>query len=298
MPETHFQALYNQYLLSRELSDAKLKEKCLQQLHSYVYSYPLKRYLCDEDTASEFYLFIFRKIEGFFEDYQADKQVNFLAFVAVKVRFAFLKFQEKRNTYAHTLERQFTGWQTELTGNEVLPETGGRTSGLQQKLSMLMREVFQRLDASREIPVRLYYGFPLQLSHFRLLLKQNGNLAVFQHYRDYLITLKSATTEQKQEKEKVMERLQLVYLSLLDKQKQASIQEEEELKARHRKLIDEYFRIKSTVTLKTVARILNKSILHVHRRIVSATKTIKDYLMDKMHELQSALSGPMIHAEN
>ena len=64
--ETEFQELYNSY----NQADKLKREKSLHKIHEYIYYYASKRFQADEDTASDFYLYIHERLFHIINEYQ------------------------------------------------------------------------------------------------------------------------------------------------------------------------------------------------------------------------------------
>ncbi len=258
MNETDFQELYASYERSEEGSNER--QSCLNTLHHHIYQYPARRFRTDADKAAEFYAYYYGKIDSLFKEYDPSQQISFLTFLSVKLKFAYFRFLSKNRQ----VTADFKDWNDELT---IAPEPEA-ASGLWAEVKALLMNIINSLALDDEMRIRLYYGFPLKLSHFRELLKRRIGLRIFQMYREYLVAVNKYNFDQQQEKERLLGRL-----SELDA---------DEARRLRQRLIKRFFKITSPISLRTISKMLDETVSTLHRRITRTVEMIREKIVENI----------------
>ena len=281
MNETQFQELFEQYGAS--LNGSSERTRCLRILHEHIYRYPVRRYKADPDTASEFYEFIYSKIELFFLEFDATLKISFMVFVAVRLRYYYLSFLRKKSGKGSHDEVSID-WSDEASYNIIYFSEQKENRKHENSIKRIVVNAFSVLEEDEEMPVRLYYAFPLRLSHLRYLFKRHKGISAFIEYRKYLEKIIEWEDKEKEFKDKIALKLRKIEI---ESQKSAL---SEELQQKKAELIEEYFRVNNPTSVKKISLLLKFAVSVVHRRLSKARDKIKDYLFINYNQLQIVLN--------
>jgi len=268
MNEIDFQELFKLYHASKVGS--KERKKALEILHCFVYEYPHRRFRSGREAASEFYMEVFERIETWFHDYDPNYNVSFIIYLNIKLRGTFFNFiQKKRDARLALNSNDF---------HEINPDQnytslfGTESAGLNEsdeKNRYLIQYALNQLSMDEQIAVRLHYGFPLKLSHFRALQKKHTTFSSVEAYRKYLHLLAGHFDKESAEKENTF--MQLVKFEVRKRQKRQDNKTDDTLRQNRRKtrLIVRFNRVGKGLKLKVIAEVMNENVTYVHRRLKS-----------------------------
>ncbi|MDH5721061.1 MAG: hypothetical protein OEZ13_10695, partial [Spirochaetia bacterium] len=265
MNETGFQELFKRYNAS--LNDSLERKKCLDLLHEHIYLYPVKRYRADSDTSSEFYEYIYSKIEFFFTEFQSDKNISFMVFVAVRLRFYYYKFLKMKHKKEKPDELNID-WNDEASYNTLFFSEARPERRRKKNIKRVIGDALTTLDEHEEMSTRLYYGFPLRLRHLRYLFKTHQSVSVFAEYRTYLQNLIDWENKEKLIKEKI--ELKLRKIEIESNKNKIS----QELEVKREELLEDFFDVKNPTSIKKISVLLKVAVSVVHRRLSKARKKI------------------------
>ena len=162
MTETELQELYIQF--KQNPVNSNIRKKCKEKLHYIVYSYPAKRFRADFDTASDFYLYFYPKIDEILIKYDPERKVSLQAYLSVQLRLNYYKFIGKRNADGdRKMNQTLYGWDEEI-GLQISDDRENEhktQAGPWKKFNDLIAKAFHLLSQDEEIRVRLYHGFTL-----------------------------------------------------------------------------------------------------------------------------------------
>ena len=263
MKEIDFQALYNLYTKAESHAE---RQECIETLHRIIYKYPSLRFGCDRDTSSDFYLKIFEKIPGYFEEYKPQSGYSFSMFICVKLRFAFYRFIGSKEVSISK-------------NNELALDYDFSSSQNSNKTSLdffnlIIEKALTNLADKNQLLMRLYYAFPLLIRELRYLVKVHNSLEAFAHYREYLQVVQEALKKEKYTKLRAFENLQ-----------RDGLNEERRLK-----LLKKFFESKPIVTYKQIANLVKETISLVQRKIKESEGEIKNELIFTVKEFRSLIN--------
>ncbi|GEM_PF-6416685 len=245
MIETEFQALYEGW--SKTQPDTPERNAIWEKVHYYVYSYAKKRFKASDDDAADFYLYVYSRIESIFSNYKPEYQILFFIFFSVKLRGMYLNFVDavsRKNEYV--LFRTFVDGEQDLL---ISPLSALEPSSHEREQREKLYAVLQQLPIFDEITLRMAFGFPLAVRHFRMLLKKNG-ASIFKDYREYLKFYCRKSEVERTKRNKIMERINMLTIRKLrnadHSPQDATIQE----------LIQQYHKPKRVVSHNVISRIL------------------------------------------
>ncbi len=205
MIETEFQALYEGWLKTQP--DTPERNSIWEKVHYHIYSYAKKRFKASDDDAADFYLYVYPRIESIFKAYKPDYEIQFFIFFAIKLRGMYLNFVSKvsRKNY-YVLFRSFVDGEQDLL---MAPLSTLEPSSHERKQREKLYAVLKQLPIFDEIMLRLAFGFPLAVRHFRMLLKKKG-ASIFKDYREYLKSYCQKSEKERTKRRKIMERINVL----------------------------------------------------------------------------------------
>ncbi len=281
MKETDFQALYSDY--HGTLPESKEREEILQGLHHYVYQYAIKRFRANDDMASDFYMKMYDRIEKFFHDYDSKRGISFAIYLAVILKRNYLKFflstTQKENRYQDFVHQNpEIPWDPPATDNNGEEEIEERAS-----IEKLVLEAIGFLELNKQMTLRLYFGFYLLLSHLRKLLNVHGNLKFFPLYRKYVQKMKAWSVNEVMARKEILEKAEKEYFRYQ--------QDTNNMKSDKRRdhLIEDFYKIKTPVSLNFISQLMKKSTSQIHRLIKSAKQELKKIFHERYQEILKTL---------
>ncbi|MDH5716756.1 MAG: hypothetical protein OEZ22_03845 [Spirochaetia bacterium] len=282
MDETGFQELFIKYSQSQEGSIER--EKCKELLHEHIYLYPIRRYRASSDDASDFYLYLYPKINLLFESYNPNKNISFLVYLSVKLRYYFYKFLEKnKSKKILNIENSHVSWENEADSRPFF--VSHENDNDKDKLKSFIQKAIESLEPAEELPTRLYYGFPLRLKHLRFLFKTHGSYLIFDEYREYLNKLNEWEKKESKNKKNLLIKLQKIQLKI-----ETNKEKEDELFKKQKEALDDFFNIKNPISLKKISDILKEAISVIHRKIKKARFKIKNFILNKFEEFKELVN--------
>jgi len=278
MNETSFQQLFVLYKESKPGSEQK--KKVLNEIHHYIYSYPSRRYQVSSDLSADFYAENIQKIESFIEQYDPSYNISFYVYLTVKIKRRFLNFLEKNNHIKNKENiNEFYEISPDAHYDPVFEPTHAYGGDKKNTIQYLLGKCLAKLPIDEEIPLRLHFGFPLKLSHFRELKRQHKSVDLFSNYRKYLELLQDNLQKEKSVKETMFTKL--IYLDYRIKTDNLTSH-----KVRKDKILAQYFKPRSGLQLKFISLVVNQNITFVHRRIKSAKKKLLKLLPNEYSDFQ------------
>ena len=259
MNDLEFQVLYTNYKLAQ---DIKEKNLCIEQVHHYVYRYATKRFKAQADIASDFYSYIYDKIPSFFEEYDQYSEIRFSIFIAVKLKYYYLKFinLETNKTKGIAFE-EYKDWNTPLY---IYPKQIKQSENEQ-----LVQEALERLPIENQICIRLRFGFLLMLKHLRFLMYQWKTIAFFELYRKYLIKLEHWNEQEREKKENLLSKI------LHQKNEPPN---NLKMKQTYKNRFKNLNLIKEPIKLKEIANMIQRNTSYVYRQINRGLSEIKSFI--------------------
>lgn len=282
MSETDFQELFVSYEKSPE--SLKKRQNLIRALHLYVYEFPKRRFHADDDRTIEFYMQTASSIETLLDEYNPSYGIAFDVYFLVKLKRRYLNFlARKHKEKMRENMNDFYEISHELRHESVFDHSADY-SPAQAIGEEVINTVLENLEPEEETVIRLYYGFPLRLTNFRLLQKRHGNRKFLKTFREYRKGLERRRSEEKREKEKVFQKIH--YLNF-DTQKK----EQEGYAANKEKLIGRFYSVRRGEPLRIVAELMNSSITYVHRRLKRGLKNIETILQKKYSKFINKSTG-------
>ena len=252
------------------------RDKCIEEIHYYVYRYALKRFKANPDLASDFYTNIYNKIQSFFEEYNPNLNIDFSIFLAVKLKNYYLKFitmtmSKEKDIYFE----EYQDWNT-LAHTVTHEKSNFKIHSLLEKE---LHNTFNQLDIEVQICIRLRYGFFLNLKHFRYLIDRWQGFAFLNLYKKYTTKLDTWNVNEKEKKEKIL-------LEILSMDNSINLSHKKEL-IKNNKII-KLNTVKEPTGLKEIGLIIKKNSSYVYRQIKHGQKVIKIILSDEMNKIQNS----------
>lgn len=262
MNETEYQELFRLWQHSEEASAER--EKAVNTLHSLIYRYPVRRFRADNDTASEFYLYMYGRIEEFFSKYDPSYGITFLTYVSHRLKGYYFNFIERcrpsENPLEYTLDENWdTPAENSMTG----------TDSVNSQINRYIKKAFHVLEDDEHLVTRLYYGFPLLLKQLRNLVRKQASFRVFTLYREYLDRLQQWEDRQRRKTESIQEKLARLESEIIDSNTGHD---------RREALLDEIRKYRPPVPITFIGRLIKESKSNVYRKIESAREKIKKFL--------------------
>ena len=280
MKETDFQELYSNYHNSPPESGAR--EKILQNLHHYVYQYAIRRFRANDDMASDFYMKMYDRIENFFHDYDSKYGISFTIYLAVILKRNYLKFflstTQKENIY-----QDFVHQNPEIPWDPPSHDNDLEATEEKSNIEKLVLEAIGFLELNKQMTLRLYFGFYLLLSHLRELLNIHGNLNFFPLYRKYVQQVQNWSVEEVMGRKNILEKVEKEYFKY--RQGTNNVKSDE----RRDHLIENFYKIKTPVSLNFISQLIKKSTSQVHRLIQSAKQELKSIFHERYQEILKTL---------
>ncbi len=279
MKESNFQALYKNYHNSSENSQSKTE--ALHELHHYVYQYAMRRFGADGDTASNFYMKIYDRIESFLKDYDPEYGISFAIYLAVMLKRHYFKFFTLM-TKKESIYDDFVHNNSEISWD---PPSQDNTEEAKDKsdIEKLVLEAIGLLELKKQLILRLYFGFYLSLSHLRELLRIHEGLHFFPLYKKYIQQIEVWGVEETMKRKAILEKAGKEYY------KSQKDMDHSPPKNRHSRLIDNFYKIKTPLSLNSISQLVKKSTSQVHRLIYSAKEELKQIFYTKYREILKAL---------
>lgn len=266
MSETDFQALFDEYTSGVEAR----KELAVIHLHEHIYRYASVRYKMTSDVSSDFYLYFQSSIESLFTDYNPDRGLSFLVFVAVRLRYSFSKFLRRRKISrgVHSVVDDYADWEMEISLNRA----ENPYDSFKKEYSSL-HTAMKALGFEKEIILRIYFGFPLKYSHLRYCIKERGSFTFIEDYRVLLRKHKDDYMSKNIDFQKKLEKLSKLHQEKLGGKLINNYTKKRE------NLLENLLPKGKAVTQRDLAKILGKSAAYVNRRLQEALDELRGSLM-------------------
>lgn len=263
MTETELQELFIRYQGDRD--NPAVYQEVLEKLHTHIYRYAKRRFESSDDQASEFYIYVFERIEKILRNYDPGYGISFFIYLSVKLRSYYKDFieKEKRNLQ-NAMESPEEAWKIEL----FYSDQERKNSETESQDHVLLKRAMDYLPLKENVIIRLYYGFPLNVRQFRYLLQIHG-MAAFGIYRDYLKKCRKKYGGAVKKKKAILERINYLNTKIL------LLPNKEKYPLRRARLQKKFFSLTPPVSMRLVGSMVGESASMVSRRVKKAIDTMR-----------------------